>query len=136
LSSFEKDLKNDASRFLASTAFQSESGDNKTSMHLTIDLPDLQQQEQTFIFNKALTLSESSDCEGTPSVDDLQVSTATVVFNLALAYHRRGMNTGRAELLIKADKLYSMGLKLLPEDHHFTSRMPIITKLASINNLT
>lgn len=134
-SSFKKDAMIDASFFLAETAVASERSDDGTSMHSTIDLPDLQQQEQTFIFNKALTLSEPSDCEATPSFDDLQVSTATVVFNLALAHHRRGMNTGRAELLIKADKLYSMVLKLLSEDYHYTSRMSVITKLASINNL-
>jgi tetratricopeptide (TPR) repeat protein len=135
-SPFEKDVKEDASLFLAEKVVNSESSDDGANLHLTVALPDLQQGEQTFIFNKALTLSERSGCEGTPSVDDLKVSTATVVYNLALAYHRRGMNTGRAELLIKADKLYSMGLKLLSEDHQFTSRISIITKLASINNLT
>jgi hypothetical protein len=124
-------LPEDSSYFVADES-------SPSSTTLTVQLPELHQEQQSFLFNQALKLPEHSvNGENRPTVSesDLHVYTGAVIFNLALAHHRKGMNSGQGALLIKSEKLYSMILKLLSDDDHNTSRIAILVKLATVNNL-
>jgi hypothetical protein len=106
---------------------------------LTVEIPGMEQEQHTFIFNRAIVIPQlqqrgSYESEGAID-DDIQAYTAVIIFNLALSHHRRGMCTGESKALTKADKLYSLVLKLLAADDSNTSRMNVIVKLAAINNL-
>ena len=100
-------------------------GTNKTT---TVELPERDEQHQSFIFNEALTILPCND-EDNFTEQDIHILTGAVIFNLALSYHRKADH----ESLTKADKLYNMVLKLLV--HDFSSRVSVLVKLASINNL-
>jgi hypothetical protein len=97
----------------------------------TIQLPEREEQHQSFLFNEALTIGActSDDDEDNCTAQDIQIYTGAVIFNLALSYHRKADQGS----LTKADKLYTMVLKLLVDD--FTSRVSVLVKLASINNI-
>ena len=104
--------------------------------HMAVELPQMEQGQETFIFNQALHLNEKLDlCCIEPSEEEIHLYTATVIFNLALAHHRRGLGNGVSALLFKAEKLYSMLLKLLAHQGYNKSRMALTVKLASIYNL-
>ena len=75
-----------------------------------------------------------------PSEIDLTIYSAVVIFNLALAFHVQSTGEGSfmkdVMLLInKADKLYSMVLKLVDEKT-MVNHTALIVKLACVNNLS
>jgi hypothetical protein len=124
-------LPEDSSFFVADKS-------SSSSTTFTVQLPELHQEQQSFIFNQALKLPEQSvngETGPAASDSDLHIYTATVIFNFALAHHRKGMSSGQDALLLKSEKLYSMVLKVLSDDDHNTSRIAILVKLASVNNL-
>ena len=110
-----------------------------SAQHSTVMLPEMGEQHQSFIFNEALNLSRppGSQYDEELTEHDVHVYTGVVIFNLALAHHRRGKDgqvaTGRGGCLTKADKLYGMALKVLA--HDFTNSVSVLVKLASINNM-
>ena len=63
----------------------------------------------------------------------VQVYSAAVIFNLALAHHRQGLH-GNNVYRQKAVKLYSMVLRIL-DDSLIDFRTAVMVKLATINNL-
>jgi tetratricopeptide (TPR) repeat protein len=65
--------------------------------------------ENYFIFNQALTLSALTDVVS--YAHTLQACCASIILNLALAYHRQA-RLGNRICLIKAMKLYKMALRL------------------------
>jgi hypothetical protein len=107
------------------------SSNQETNKTTTIQLPEREEQHQSFIFNEAFAIRAciSGDDEDHCTEQDIHIYTSAVIFNLALSYHRKADQ----ESLTKADKLYNMVLKLLVND--FTSRVSVLVKLASINNM-
>ena len=91
------------------------------------------QMGSNFIYNPAFVL----DARPKPQreTDDLQVYSACLTFNLALIYHRRGVNRGSAHLLTKAEQAYEMGKKFvcgLSLNH----RTALSVSLAATNNIS
>jgi hypothetical protein len=98
--------------------------------HSTVELPGFRGgAQESYIFTEAITIPEN----GERSELDTQIYSAVVIFNLALTVHREGKN-GKIESMVKAQKLYTMVLKIL--DNQCMNRVAVIAKLASINNLS
>jgi hypothetical protein len=97
--------------------------------HSTVELPGFQGAQEAFIFTEAITIPENGD----QSELDTQIYSAVVIFNLALTFHREGKN-GKIKSMVKAQKLYTMVLKIL--NNQCMNRVAVIAKLASINNLS
>ena len=115
-------------------------GEEDSDSHETVQLPNVEPGQETFLFNQALHLNDKVGyCSITtttePSEQEIHLHTATVIFNLALAHHRRGLKNCSSALLIKSEKLYNMLLKLVAHHGYNTSRMALTVKLASIYNL-
>ena len=110
------------------------------AQHYTVALPEMGDEQQSFIFNEAIIVSTPSpydDEDEEVSEEHVHVYTGIVIFNLALAHHRKAkssqITTGRCGCLTKADKLYGMALKIL--GHDFSNTISVLVKLASINNM-
>jgi hypothetical protein len=97
--------------------------------HSTVELPGFQGDLESYLFTEAITIPENGD----QSELDTQIYSAVVIFNLALPVHREGKN-GKIESMVKAQKLYTMVLKIL--NNQCMNRVAVIVKLASINNLS
>jgi hypothetical protein len=97
--------------------------------HSTVEFPGFQGAHESYLFTEAITIPENGD----RSELDTQIYTAVVIFNLALTVHREGKN-GKIEFMDKAQKLYTMALKIL--NNQCMNRVAVIVKLASINNLS
>jgi hypothetical protein len=98
--------------------------------HSIVELPHFQRAQESYLFTAAISIPENGD----QSEVDTQIYSAVVIFNLALAVHRGDMN-GKIESMAKAQKLYTMVLKVLNKNQCM-SRVAVIVKLASINNLS
>lgn len=97
----------------------------------TVEIPDMEcSDDQHEIFNQAIHIP----CDGDESEIDIHVYSSAVIFNLALAHHRQGLQ-GVAASQQKALKLYSMVLKVL-DDSLFEFRTAVMVKLATVNNLS
>jgi hypothetical protein len=97
--------------------------------HSTVELPGFQGAQTSYIFTEAITIPENGD----QSELHTHIYSAVVIFNLALTFHREGKN-GKIESMVKAQKLYTMVLKIL--NNQCMNRVAVIAKLASINNLS
>jgi hypothetical protein len=99
----------------------------------TVELPGFHHGAQdSYIFTDAINIPEHGD----QTVVDLQIYSAAVIFNLALAVHREGNTIGNASSsMAKAQKLYLMVLKVL-NNQYMNNRVAVIVKLAAINNLS
>ena len=96
----------------------------------TVEIPDCQSSDHHHeIFNQAIHLP----CLGDGSHLVVQVYSAAVIFNLALAHHRQGIR-GNTTCRQKAVKLYDMVLRIL-DDSLIDFRTAVMVKLATINNL-
>lgn len=71
--------------------------------------------------------------DGGDSCSEVRISAAAVIFNLALAHHRHGMQ-GNGAFRQKAAKLYTMVLRIL-DDSLIEFGPVVMIKLASLNNL-
>jgi hypothetical protein len=98
--------------------------------HSTVELPGFQGDLESYIFTEAITIPENGD----QSELDTQIYSAVVIFNLALTVHREGKNGKIESMVKKAQKLYTMVLKIL--NNQCMNRVAVIAKLASINNLS
>lgn len=97
----------------------------------TVEIPDMESSDDNHeVFNQAIHIPSTGD----ESDLDIHVYSAAVIFNLALAHHRLGMQ-GDDVYQQKALKLYTMVLKVL-DDSLIEFRAAIMIKLATINNLT
>jgi hypothetical protein len=97
----------------------------------TVEIPDMESSDDNQeVFNQAIHIPFTGD----ESDLDIHVYSAAVIFNLALAHHRLGMQ-GDELYQQKALKLYTMVLKVL-DDSLIEFRAAITVKLATINNLT
>lgn len=97
----------------------------------TVEIPDMESSDENQeIFNQAIHIP----CTGNESDLDIHVYSAAVIFNLALAHHRVGMQ-GNEAYQQKALKLYTMVLRVL-DDSLIEFRAAVMVKLATINNLT
>ena len=96
----------------------------------TVEIPDMaSSDEQHEVFNHAIHIPYNGD----ESELDFHVYSAAVIFNLALAHHRMGINGDKA-CHEKSLKLYKMVLKVL-DDTLISFRTAVTVKLATINNL-
>jgi hypothetical protein len=100
--------------------------------HSTVELPGFQGGQDSYIFADAIKIPEHA---GDQTVIDIQIYSAAVIFNLALAVHREGNTIDNASPMAKAQKLYSMVLKVL-NNQYMNNRVAIVVKLAAINNLS
>ena len=91
-----------------------------------------------FVYQKALILESntSSSMANENLSHRLCTYSAATCFNLALLYHQEGMNTGRSQLIHKAEQMYSACLKILRDGNlsHLNPTTLLITVAAS-NNL-
>jgi hypothetical protein len=96
----------------------------------TVEIPSMESSD-TIVFNQAVRIPADF---GDLSHFDMNIYTASVIFNLALAHHFKA-SSGDAVCMSKAEKLYCMVLKLLDESalHVHTA---LVVKLACINNLS
>ena len=111
-----------------SAPFSSDDCENSST---TVELPGFHVTQDSYIFADAINIPEHGD----QTVVDLQIYSAAVIFNLALAVHREGNTSGNASSMAKAQKLYLMVLEVL-NDQYMNSRVAVIVKLAAINNLS
>jgi hypothetical protein len=82
--------------------------------HDSVAMPDVHDQMgSNFIYNRAFVIDAAQPKEPQRGETELQVYSACFVFNLALIYHRRGINQRSAHLLTKAEKVYEMGKKIV-----------------------
>jgi hypothetical protein len=96
-------------------------------------LPNLLQDSNGFIYCSLLAFS-LEEAETVPSEDTLQIYSAVIILNIALAYHRKGVS-GNVACLAKAEKMYVMVTKLLSGCEN-NQGIALVAKLASINNLS
>jgi hypothetical protein len=92
----------------------------------TVELHDM--DTETIVFNQAIRIQT----DGPEDEIEINVCSAAVIFNLALAHHHKSSSTGEVAYLSKAEKLYSMVLRVLNDG---ASRTANLVKLASINNM-
>jgi hypothetical protein len=96
-------------------------------------LPNLQ-DSYCFICCSLLAFSLEEAEETFPSEATLQVYSAVIILNIALAYHRKGVS-GNAACLAKAGKMYGVVTNLLSGCEN-NQGIALVAKLASINNLS
>jgi tetratricopeptide (TPR) repeat protein len=97
----------------------------------TVEIPDMESSDENYeVFNQAIHVPCNSRDE---SDLDIHVYSAAVIFNLALAHHRKGMN-GNEVYRVKALRLYSMVLQII-DDSLISFQTAATVKLATINNL-
>jgi hypothetical protein len=105
----------------------------------SVELPNVEVHghvmQDSILFNQAINIPDFGPHCPLPSESDIHVCTAVFIFNLAIAHHRQGKKTGLAALTVKAEKLYSMILKLLGDDSTNNTVIGVLVKLASVNNL-
>ena len=99
-----------------------------------VAMPDVHHQRgSNFIYNRAFVLDAKPRQQR--ETHDLHVYSACFLFNLALLYHRRGINQRSAHLLTKAKQAYEMGKKCvcgLSLNH----RTALSVSLAATNNIS
>jgi hypothetical protein len=118
--------------YLKNKALKSAHYDSSDSCELsTIEWPESPGTQEPYIFSKAFTIPEIVDVN---ELDVVHFYSAFVVFNLALAHHRKGKRGADAAYIVKAKALYSIVLKLF--DNNSLSRTVILVKLAAINNMS
>jgi hypothetical protein len=129
-------LSQDAGMSAASTS-QTKSMDPFVVFHDNVTMPDVHDQmgSNNFIYNRAFVLDAPQPKEPQRGETELQVYSASFVFNLALMYHRRGVNQRSAYLLAKAQKVYEMGKKIVRglSLNHGTA---LSISLAATNNIS
>jgi hypothetical protein len=116
----------------------SPAGDNKSINSTTgseqrvrsVEIPDTDTSE-TIVFNQAIIIPSDAEQDEI----DITAYTAAVLFNLALAHHVKASRVG-ASCMLKAEKLYSLVLKFVDDDAACHTRIAVVVKLASINNLS
>ena len=98
-----------------------------------VELPVPEDQQDSFLFNNVFVIPDTDNDE-LPAAD-INMYTAAVVFNMALAHHRQ-----RNQPLKKTEKLYQMTLKVLGHQSYHPNScscyMSLVIQLASINNLS
>jgi hypothetical protein len=92
------------------------SSSNLSNMALNIQLvahslPNLQ-DSNGFIYCSLLAVSTAEASEPLPSKENIQVYSAVIILNIALAYHRKGVSGNEASEA-KAQKMYGSVTKLL-----------------------
>ena len=112
----------------------------KSNDQLFVQLPDnnigeADGQTDVSLFNHAMIIPDIDEEQACGRV--VVVHAAAIIFNLALAHHRKGIKTENSALTAKAMKLYTTILKLLRggEDDLGSANMEFLLKLATISNL-
>jgi hypothetical protein len=100
---------------------------------LAHSLPNLQDSE-SFICCSLLAFSVAEASEALPSEDTIQVYSAVIILNIALAYHRKGVSGSEASVA-RAKKLYGMVTKILSGCDN-NKGVALVAKLAAVNNLS
>jgi hypothetical protein len=92
----------------------------------------LQEDSVGFIYNRPLTISSCYP----KGPETIPICSASIILNLALAYHRRGKQAaGNLILMNSAEKMYKMVLKLLPGPSMVDNITASSIRLIAINNL-
>ncbi|CAB9516447.1 expressed unknown protein [Seminavis robusta] len=77
-----------------------------------VEIPGLEEDEDTFyVYNRALVLDPPSDV----SMTDLVFLNASILFNLALAFHQHGKVRCQEPMLRKAINLYDLAARLIED---------------------
>jgi hypothetical protein len=85
-----------------------------------------------FIYNRAVTISSCYP----KGPETIPIYSASIILNLALAYHRRGKQAaGNLNCMNKAEKMYKMVLKALPGTSMVDNTTAAAIRLIAINNL-
>jgi hypothetical protein len=145
---------------------ESPNNNNHSTGSQTVQLPPVimhgpSKDDDSILFNRAILISNGHP-HPTPSSDprrrgltqhDIHVGMAAVIYNLAIAHHRRGREMGLAVFTHKAEKLYTMALQFWADDdlgvnnnnnnnssinscyNNNNNSIGFLVKLASINNL-
>jgi hypothetical protein len=100
---------------------------------LAHSLPSLQ-DSNSFIYCSLLAFSPADASETLPTEDTIQVYSAVIILNIALAYHRKGLSGNEASLTM-AEKMYGMVTKLLSGCEN-NEGVALVAKLAAMNNLS
>jgi hypothetical protein len=126
-------LTNGADHENASQSFMHQSTIGDCSW--AVQLPNVevhgQVMQDSILFNQAINIPDFGPHCPPPSESDIHVCTAVFIFNLAIAHHRQGKKTGLAVFTVKAEKLYSMILKLLGDDSTNNTVIGVLVKLES-----
>jgi hypothetical protein len=114
------------------------SSSNPCNMALNVQLlahslPNLQ-GSNGFICCSLLAFSVAEASETLPSKDTIQVCSAIIILNVALAHHRKGMSGNKASVAW-AGKMYGMVTKLLSGCEN-NKGVAVVAKLAAMNNLS
>jgi hypothetical protein len=88
-----------------------------------------------FIYNRAFVLDSTRPPKPQQRETDLQVYSACFFFNLALIYHRHGVNQRSVYLLTKAERIYEMAKKLVC-GFSLNHRTALSVNLAATNNIS
>ncbi|KAL3904446.1 MAG: hypothetical protein SGARI_004919 [Bacillariaceae sp.] len=92
---------------------------SSSSIHRSFDIGNMV-DESFFLVNQVLEIRLPSDLTSeTLLLDDdlLQTCCSIIIFNLAIAYHRRGHVRRQGDLLVKSKRLYLLAFKLLRQVH-------------------
>jgi hypothetical protein len=133
----DRDLSSQDAGISAASTSQTKSIDQGVVFHDNVAMPDLHyQMGSDFIYNRAFIFDAARPKEPhRGGKTDLRVYSACFIFNLALIYHRRGVNQRSARLLTMAEQTYEMGKRCvcaLPLNH----RTALFISLAATNNLS
>lgn len=88
------------------------------------------QDPNYFIYTKVLQIIPSS----IPDPNNLPIFSACIIFNLALAYHRRGTTAGHVSCMNKAENLYNMITRLLQTT--MENDIAVFLGMIAVNNLS
>jgi hypothetical protein len=149
----------------------SNNNNNSSTSSRTVQLPPVmmmhgQSKDDSILFNRAILIPNGHPHHQTPSSvmpstgamqHDIHAWMAAVVYNLAIAHHRKGKAIGLVAFTQKAEKLYTMALKFFGDDNlvmvmvntsnnYYNSNINscytadnnsigLLVKLASLNNL-
>jgi hypothetical protein len=100
---------------------------------LAHSLPNLQDYN-SFIYCSLLAFSVAEASETLPTEETIQVYSAVVILNIALAYHRKGVSGNEASMA-RAEKMYDTVAKLLSGCEN-NEGYALVAKLAAMNNLS
>jgi hypothetical protein len=132
-----RDLSSQDAGVSAASTSGTKSIDQCVVFHGSVVMSDMHDQTgSNFIYNRAIVLDARPKAQRETALD-LQAYSACFIFNLALLYHRRGVNQRSAHLLTQAAHAYELAKKCVCPPlalKHKTAALSI--SLAATNNIS